>query len=258
MRTALLAGLLALGACNPQPGQNGGSTNSVGRVAAEPVTLTTSDGVRVDGVYTQVEHPRALILLFHQDDSGKDEYALIAPRLAQTGYSSLRIDQRRGGALFGGNATAQRLGKRVGYLDAMPDLVAALDWAKRQKLPVILWGSSYSASLAVLLAADRPGDVAAVLAFSPGEYFDDTHLLARAAAKLRTPVFVTSAQEGREIDGARAVIDAAPAQAKVQFVPKLGGFHGSSTLLRERNPEGAEPAWKAVTGFLDTVAAAKR
>ena len=257
MRAVLLGGLLALGACNAQPGQNGGST-SVGRVSAEPVTLTTSDRVQVDGVYTQAEHPHALILLFHQDDSGRDEYALIAPRLAQAGYSSLRIDQRRGGALFGGNETAQRLGRRVGYIDAMPDLVAALDWAKQKKLPVILWGSSYSASLAVMLASQRANDVAGVLAFSPGEYFDDTHLLARASARLRAPVFVTSAQDGREIDAARAVIEAAPAATKVQFVPKLGGVHGSSTLLREHNPQGAEPAWKAVMAFLDTVEPAGR
>ncbi|MCD2322616.1 alpha/beta hydrolase [Sphingomonas sp. IC-56] len=257
MRAAVLAGLLALGGCGP-PGQSTANQASPGRISAEPVTLTTADGVKIDGVYTQVEHPRALILLFHQDRSGKDEYALIAPRLAQAGYASLRIDQRVGGDLFGGNLTAQRLGKRVGYLEAKPDLIAALDWAKTKKLPVILWGSSYSASLALLLASERPQEVAAVLAFSPGEYFDDRQLLARAAAKIRVPIFVTSAQDGREIDAARAVIDAAPAETEVHFVPKLGGVHGSSTLLRERNPEGAEPTWKAVLAFLDDVPAPTR
>ncbi|MBB5709584.1 alpha/beta hydrolase [Sphingomonas xinjiangensis] len=257
MRAAVLAGLLVLGACHPS-GQGAGSQVSPGRISAEPVTLTAADGVKIDGVYTQVEHPRALILLFHQDRSGKDEYALIAPRLAQSGFASLRIDQRVGGDLFGGNPTAQRLGKRVGYLDAKPDLVAALGWAKPKKLPVILWGSSYSASLAVLLAAERPDAVAGALAFSPAEYFGDRNLLARAAAKTRTPLFVTSAQDGREIDAARGVIEAAPAETKVQFIPKLGGVHGSSTLLREHNPNGAEPAWKAVLAFLDSVAVPAR
>lgn len=257
MRVAVLAGLLALGGCGPS-GQSTASQASPGRISAEPITLTAADGVQIDGVYTQVERPRALILLFHQDKSGKDEYALIAPRLAQAGYASLRIDQRVGGDLFGGNPTAQRLGQRAGYLDAKPDLAAALDWAKAKKLPVILWGSSYSASLALLLAGERPEAVAAVLAFSPGEYFDDQQLLARGAAKVRAPIFVTSAQDGREIDAARAVIEAAPAETKVHFVPKLGGVHGSSTLLRERNPEGAEPAWKAVLAFLDDVPAPAR
>ena len=252
MRAAVLVVLLALGSCHPA-GSGTGNQASPGRIAAEPVTLTTADGLKIDGVYTQVEHPRALILLFHQDKSGKEEYALIAPRLAQAGYASLRIDQRVGGDLFGGNPTAQRLSKRAGYLDAKPDLVAALDWAKSKKLPVMLWGSSYSASLAVLLAGERPQDVSAVLAFSPDEYFDDKQLLGRAAAGVRAPLFVTSAQDGREIDAARAVIEAAPPEVKVQFVPKLGGVHGSSTLLRERNPQGAEPAWKAVLAFLDDV-----
>jgi len=41
-----------------------------------------------------------------------------------------------------------------------------------------------------------------------------------------------------------------PVAGKEQFVPKLGGVHGSSTLLRAKNPGGAEDAWKAVLAFL--------
>ncbi|NIJ19434.1 dienelactone hydrolase [Sphingomonas naasensis] len=238
----------AVAGCNPSP-QASAPVNA-GPISAEPATLTAADGVKVTGVYTRATNPKALILLFHQAESGKDEYALIAPRLAQAGYSSLRIDQRAGGAMFGANATVQALGHATGYLEARPDLEAALAWAKDKKLPVVLWGSSYSASLAFLVAADHPDAVRAVMAFSPGEYFDDKTLVAKAAAKVKAPVFVTSAQDGHEIDAARAILDAVPSSDKQQFVPKLGGVHGSSTLLRARNPEGAEPAWKAVMAFL--------
>ncbi len=258
MRRAVLAGALALAACHSGP--QAPTSESVGTISAEPVTLTAADGAKVYGVATRPEKARALILLFHQAESGKDEYATIAPRLAQAGYASLRIDQRAGGAMFGGNDTAKALGVATGhvataaeYMAAKQDLEAALAWAGGQKLPVILWGSSYSASLALVLASEHPDAVKAVLAFSPGEYFDDRSVVARAAGKLTMPLFVTSAQDGKEIDAARAVIDAAPAKDKTQFVPKTGGVHGSSTLLRPRNPEGAEPAWKAVMAFLGRV-----
>lgn len=258
MRGAVLAAALALAACNAGP--QAPTAASVGMISAEPVTLTAADGVKIAGVVTRPEKARAMILLFHQAESGKDEYALIAPRLAEAGYATLRIDQRAGGAMFGGNDTAKALGVAPGhvasaaeYMAAKPDLEAALAWAGGQKLPVILWGSSYAASLALVVASEHPDAVKAVLAFSPGEYFDDKGVVARAAAKIAVPLFVTSAQEGREIDAARAVIDAAPAADKTQFVPKTGGVHGSSTLLRPRNPEGAEPAWKAVLAFLGRV-----
>jgi dienelactone hydrolase len=252
MRGAVAAAavLLALGACHPrQPAQQ---PVNAGPISAEPVTLAAKDGVKIAGVYTKAADPKALILLFHQAGSGKDEYALIAPRLAEAGYSSLRIDQRAGGELFGVNETVRALGKSADYLDAKPDLEAAFDWAKAQKLPIILWGSSYSSSLVFVLAAEHP-DVKAVLAFSPGEYFDDKTMIAKAAAGVKAPVFVTSAQDGKEVDAAREILKAVPVAGKEQFVPRLGGVHGSSTLLRAKNPDGAEDAWKAVMAFLAAV-----
>jgi dienelactone hydrolase len=260
MRRAAIAAALALfslSACHPKPANVPKESRAM---SAEPVTLTAADGVKIAGVHTSVEKPKALILLFHQAESGMDEYATIAPRLATWGYASLRIDQRAGGDLFGGNRTAKGIGVKPGhvatsaeYLAAKPDLEAALAWAQAKKLPVILWGSSYSASLVFLVAAEHPGAVRAVMAFSPGEYFDDKTLVAKAAAKVRAPVFATSAQDGHEIDDARTILAAVPG-AKEQFVPKQGGVHGSSTLLRAKNKDGAEPAWAAVIAFLQKVA----
>ncbi|MDR9866068.1 hypothetical protein, partial [Pseudomonas baetica] len=90
----------------------------------------------------------------------------------------------------------------------------------------ILWGSSYSASLVFLLAADYPDQVKAVMAFSPGEYFDDKTMVRAAAANVKAPVFATSAQDGHEVDEARNILAAVPGQ-KEQFVPKQGGVHGA-------------------------------
>ncbi|MCW3835481.1 alpha/beta hydrolase [Sphingomonas canadensis] len=214
-----------------------------------PVQLIAADGVRVYGDYLKPQGAKALIVLLHQAGSGQGEYATIAPRLAARGFATLAIDQRAGGDMFGGNFTVKSLGREGSYLDARKDIDAALEWAKSEHLPVILWGSSYSASLALLVAADNPRDVTAVLAFSPAEYFDGNPSVRDAAAKVKVPVFVTSSADAKEVASAKALVEAVPGQAKRQFVP-VKGAHGSSILIAERDPEGAEAAWDAVFDFL--------
>lgn len=252
MRGALAAlALVSVAGCHPRPQTD--PVENQGPISAEPVTLTAADGVKIAGVYTRAAKPKALLLLFHQAESGKDEYALLAPQLAQAGYSSLRIDQRAGGTLFGVNETVKMLGHSASYAEAKQDLDAAFAWARQQKLPILLWGSSYSAALIFPLAAAHPGEVRALLAFSPGEYLDDKGAVARAAKQVSAPIFVTSAQDGKEEDAARAILAASPSTQKTQFEPKLGGVHGSSTLLRTKNPNGAQEAWRATLAFLDEV-----
>ena len=138
MRILLAASLiLAASACNAKP--NDRSDHKPGTVwtvvAGQLVTLTASDGVKVFGAFEQAEHPKALILLFHQAGSSKDEYATLTPWLAQNGYSSLAIDQRSGGGLYGDNLTVHELGKSADYLEAQKDLKAALDWGRKPEAP---------------------------------------------------------------------------------------------------------------------------
>jgi len=259
MRMLLAASLiLAAGACNAKPTDK--SDHKPGTVwtviAGQPVTLTASDGVKVFGAFEQAEHPKALILLFHQAGSSKDEYATLTPWLAQNGFSSLAIDQRSGGGLFGDNLTVQELGKSADYLEAQKDLKAALDWGRKQKLPIILWGSSYSSSLIFPLAASDPQGIVALLSFSPGEYFDsDKQMVRAAAAKVTMPVFLASTkEEGSDADPIFAALPKNP--ANVRFVPQQG-VHGSSMLIAKRNPQGAEDNRRPVLVFLNRVAAGK-
>jgi dienelactone hydrolase len=242
----VLVATLALGGCDrPEPVKQEQGTRT------EPVSLKAADGVEVFGTLAQPAEPRALILLFHQAGSGQGEYLTIVPRLTAQGFATLTIDQRAGGDMFGGNWTVKKLGGERSFLEARQDLDAALRWAKGKGLPVILWGSSYSASLAMLMAADNPNEIKAVLAFSPNEYFGGKPSVRDAATKLHMPVFVTSAQEGGEIEAAMVLLNAVPGAGKRQFEPAKGGVHGASTLIAERNPGGAEDAWAAVNDFLD-------
>lgn len=221
---------------------------SAGAALADPVTFPAADGVTVHADY----RPQAggdVIVLFHQAGASLHEYDPIAPRLNALGYSTLAVSQRAGGGYFGGtNATAEGVGGSPDYLDAYPDLEAALAWAQGKGPKVIVWGSSYSSSLVFKLAAEHPKDVAAVLSFSPGEYFGPAFSVKDAAAQVKAPVFVTSASDSGEVAAAKEIISAVPG-AKTQFVPKRG-THGSSTLREDQNPRGAAENWTAVEAFL--------
>jgi len=174
------------------------------------------------------------------------EYDPIAPHLNRLGFDTLAIDQRSGGTAFGHrNETAERVGRDPGYLAALPDLEAAFAWAQTQKTPVIVWGSSYSAALVFVLASRHPGAIAALLAFSPGEYIGGISIRS-AAGKVACPVFATSADDSGEEAAAAAILAASPASSKQQ-VRSPGGVHGSSTLRRAN----AEDVWHAVESFLD-------
>lgn len=216
----------------------------------ETIELTTSDGMIVPGTYRRAAEPKALILLFHQRGSSRVEYADIGPRLAANGYASLAIDQRGGGDKWRvPNEPAQAWGETDTHWDAMPDLEAAMAWAAGQGLPVALWGSSYSAALVFPLAAANPDAVKALLAFSPGEYLEGD-ATSRAARRLTMPLFVSSATSLNEVAYAQPIFDAAGSADKTYFLPKAGGEHGSSALIRTENPDGHGEMWTAVLGFL--------
>jgi dienelactone hydrolase len=212
------------------------------------------DHVQVFGDYYSTDkRENPLILLFHQAGSNRGEYETIAPMLVTLGFNALAIDQRSGGNAWGRtNETVQRLGKSTGYDEALLDLEGALQWAKSsaQTGPIILWGSSYSAALVFLLAANHRGEVNAILAFSPGEYLGGSSTVRKAAAQVSIPIFVTSAKDPKEIAAAKSILDASPSVEKIQFIPQIAGVHGSSTLRKDQNSDGVEENWPAVKHFL--------
>jgi dienelactone hydrolase len=217
----------------------------------EAVSFETTDGVQVFAeFYSTGDTAKPIVLLFHQADYNKEEYSEIAPRLVEAGFNALAVDQRSGGNSYGGeNLTVKTLGKSTGYLEALPDLEAALTWAKENGYQtIIVWGSSYSSSLVFLLAAEHP-EIAGVLSFSPGEYFSKASLVQDAAAKVTVPVFITSAG-GDEVSEAHPIFAAVASTDKVEFEPDGIGFHGSLALLLGP-PQIQEGYWTAVFAFLE-------
>src|SRR4029078_994157 len=169
--------------------------------------------------------------------------------LVKGGFSMLAIDQRSGGD-YGGeeNRTAKESKGFWVYTDALPDLEAALKWVreKHPKSKLISWGSSYSASLAIVLAAKHK-DVAGVLGLSPGAYFDGKPSVREAGKQVTVPVFITSRGDKEKVI-AKLILEALASTDKMQFVPKGTGRHGSSALLPPRGK--SDEYWQVVDPFL--------
>ncbi len=151
------------------------------------------------------------------------------------------------------NQTAQRArahGLPTDYLDAEQDIVAAVDYAYKLggNKPVILFGSSYSSSLALKIGAEN-SKVMAVIAFSPGEYFGDALNLKQSIRGLDKPTFVTSARN--EAPSVTELVDGLQSAELIHFIPQGEGIHGSAALWTSQ--PNHEKYWKALKAFLEEV-----
>ena len=250
---ALITGLLLGAAPLAAARQANRQAKSPDAAAPQAVWLTAADDVAVRGDFygldNDEEKTAPVVLLFHQAGSNRGEYAQIAPRLNALGLHALAIDQRSGAQRWGvENETVGRLGKSTAYIDALPDLEAALAWkaASGFKGRTIVWGSSYSAALVFLLTA-KHDTIDGVLSFSPGEYLGTRSDEVQRAAKQIAPPTLILAPTG-EREQSEAVLEAIPGTQKKLIVPEQA-VHGSSMLITSRNP-GAAEIWPSVEAFL--------
>jgi dienelactone hydrolase len=216
----------------------------------QPVAFNAPDGLSITADWYPVAEARGVIVLCHRSHCNRGEYREIAPRLNALGFACLAIDQRSGMRVFGvTNETALRaraLGRPTGYLDARQDIVAAVAYAYalNDHRPITLFGSSYSAALALLIATETVA-VQQVIAFSPGEYLKGVRVAAHLST-LQQPVFATGAHQ--EFDSVREVLRYVPAERLTLFSPEVDGFHGAKTLWAM--VPGHERYWQALERFL--------
>ena len=213
-----------------------------GAVAAQPVSHPAADGVTVHGerYFGNLAADAPLILLFHQGGGdGRGEYAPLATWLNAEGFRAIAWDQRRGGSRFSmSNRTVAGLseGAEYSYCDAYPDLEAALDYVLEHRLAdrVVAWGSSYSATLVMRLAAENPGTVSGVLSFSPasGDAMEGCQP-EPWAGDVQVPMFALRPASEMELAGPIQQRDRLEGIG-VRFHVVEHGVHGSSMLVDER------------------------
>ncbi len=216
------------------------------------VTFPSKDSLTITADLYLIKKPKNFILLCHQAGFSRAAYIEAAKKLNRLGYSCMAIDQRSGKIANNIINETAKLAKEKGlatkYLDAKPDIETAIDYAyKLNNGKIILVGSSYSASLSLLLATTND-KVKAVAAFSPGEYLNGINLT-ESISSLNKPTFVTSSK--KEIEQVTGIIKNVKSDVVIHFKPKVKGIHGSRALWKETR--GNNTYWKAFTDFLSLV-----
>ncbi|MDK2977927.1 MAG: hypothetical protein PWP52_641 [Bacteroidales bacterium] len=222
--------------------------------AQEKVSFIAEDGLQVTADLYQVNPERPYVILLHQAGYSRGEYKNTAHKIVKFGYNCLAVDLRSGGEVnYIQNQTALvavHKGYPTDYLSSLKDIEASIKWVKeRSDKPVVLFGSSFSASLSLLMAKDNP-DIDAVIAFSPGEFFEPEINIKTEMKDLKKPVFVAASK--REEPYIKEMFSFVPSTNKTIFVPEKGpGEHGSKSLWNS-NPTSKE-YWLALTMFFSKI-----
>lgn len=209
------------------------------------VELKAEDGTKVFAYLSSVKSPKGIILLFHQAGSSAEEYAPIIPKLNSFGWTCLAVDLRSGGSMYGTNRTVEAIGRNGDYMSAYQDMNAAVEYAVREKYKqIVVWGSSYSASLVAKLSIDLP-QIRKVIAFSPGEYMDGKSTVHDWYLNVKVPILAVWAS-GEENDVKQVL-----SGTKATIVGNDEFIHGSSTLRPDKNVPNIETLWKQIEEFLN-------
>ncbi|NBC82752.1 MAG: hypothetical protein GVY19_05160 [Bacteroidetes bacterium] len=162
--------------------------------AQKQISFVAEDGLEIIADLYVKDRSYPFILLFHQSESARGEYKGIANKLLNLNYNCLAVDLRHGAKMNHTlNQTALNAEKKnyaTAPSDALKDINASIDYVFRQyQQPVILFGSVFSASLAMVAAVDNY-KVQAVVAFSPGEYFKPRFAVKEKIISLDIPLFI--------------------------------------------------------------------
>lgn len=222
------------------------------------VSFETSDGITVYGdLYRAPNQSKSapLILLFHQGGGdARGEYQPLVGRLLQTGYHALAIDQRLGGERFGQqNRIVAALEESFDdYCAAYPDLVAALRFADDEGFTGarVAWGSSYSATLVIKLAAEYGESLSAALAFSPAGGGPMANCQPEPFAKSVTiPLLALRPIGEMQVASVPLQLARFREMGHTTYVADPG-VHGSSMLNAERVGATTDATWEVVLAFL--------
>lgn len=217
----------------------------------------TSDSIKIYGDLYTKDKSAPTLLIFHQGGSNVGaEYKTIIPKLVNDGFNILAIDQRVGGQYYygGHNRTVAAISKNeYNYCDAYPDLEAALEYINTSGFTgdKILWGSSYSATLAIKLANNNQDVINGVLAFSPASgkamegcnpdpYFES----------LKLPLLLLKPASEMKSERSKNQLKLAEQFGHKTYIAK-NGVHGSSMLVESRIEGSADETWSRVNTFLE-------
>ena len=204
--------------------------------AQKTITFESYDGLPITADLYVDKKENPYIILFHQEESSRGEYRETAPKMMKFGYNCLAVDLRSGKeSCFVSNETsklAEGSKRPSGMADCIQDINAAIDYIYKADTTkkILLVGSSFSASLCLIVAKNNPA-VKAVVAFSPGEYFGSAISLKDSLVGFDKPALITGATE--EADYWKQLFSKTRTGGMTFFVPeRKKGQHGSKALWK--------------------------
>ena len=224
-------------------------------IAQEKVSFYSADSLKISADLYLKDYRLPFILLFHQGGSSRGEFNEIAVRLMKLDYNCLSVDLRSGNKInYVTNETAKRAENGNypnAFIDAKQDIEAAIQYTKKyNSKPLILFGSSYSASLCLIIANNND-DVKAVIAFSPGEYFRPKLIVKDKITGMQKPLFVSSS--AMEYDYVEKMLSGVEKNYITFYKPAKGekGVHGAKALWKEN--ESSDSCWLELLMFFKKI-----
>ena len=255
---SLTIGFLMLISCQNDVKTDTKENNS----SSTEISFFTSDSIRIIGDLYAKDKTANTILLFHQGGSNaRAEYGSITPKLIEMGYNVMATDQRVGGQIYGSynrtlaNIPTHSFGDGYTYCDAYNNLESALDYIINKGFTgkKIIWGSSYSASLVIQLAANRNDDIDGVLAFSPATGGSLKNCLPSPYLESITiPLLILKPRSEMDSESSTRQFELAEKYNHQTYIAE-NGVHGSSMLVKERTGSDVDQTWEVVEAFLDDV-----
>jgi uncharacterized protein len=205
--------------------------------SVDEITFETEDSLSLGAWLVEADEPRAMVVVFNGNAGNRAHRLRLGEALARRGYSVFLTDYRG----YGGNPGSPSE-------DGLArDARAALTWvSQRSSGPIVLYGESLGAGVAIGLAAETPPD--ALILRSPfmslpeiasvhyrwlptSLLLHDRYPNLERIAMIETPVLVVAGSADRIVppDQSRAVHDAANQPKELVIVDGVG--HNDPALL---------------------------
>jgi dienelactone hydrolase len=226
--------------------QGASSVPSASPISAQPerVSFRSADGVEIVGSFYPSPQPRsAAVLMMHQWQGDRGDYARLAASFQNAGFNVLAIDGRGFGESTRRGADTVSAGRTPEDVAGMKDDVnAAVEFLAHQpnvdpnRLGVI--GASYGSSLAIIHAARDPR-IKAVALLSPGlNYFGNLETEGPVRDYGPRPLLIVAAEDDPESASDSRVLDKAATGSQHQLKIYPNGGHGTKLFAAQPTLEG--------------------
>lgn len=191
------------------------------------------------------------MILFHMANSSRGEFREIAPKMMKFEYNCLAVDLRSGNesnyVLNETHQAALDKNKKTDFLSSLTDIELAIDYAYNlsNKKPVVLVGSTFSASLCLICSLNND-KVKAVIAFSPGEYFESVKLKDKLKGFDKPALITGTKEESKYWDDIFFNVDP---HYLTYFIPQNNQVKQGSMVLLKSNDSKIE-YWIEIMMFL--------